>query len=191
MSILIYVLAVIIALAGVFFLFVTPVAGIILIVLGVLIFLWQKKKAKAAKEANRPTERRTYDIAGINYHADELPALGSLSDDYRMSAEKIVEEGREDEELYKYDFPTSAQLVPDPENEHDKNAIKVIIAGTFVGFVPAVSAVEVGEIISTKKVKSVTAFIEGGPFKKYNSDTEEIEKGENVYSGIVTVEFEK
>ena len=183
------ILSIVVAVLGVVLALVSPAVGIAFAVLGVALFVWNKKTIAKKKEAQRPRERKTYDIAGIKYHENELLEMSTESEEYGMSKAKIIDEGKEDEHIYKYDFPSSAKLEKDPENEHDKNAVKVIVGGRLVGFIPAKDAVEVGEILETKEVESINAFIEGGPYKVYDSNSEEIEKGEEPFSGIVTVVF--
>lgn len=183
------ILSIVVAVLGVVLALVSPAVGIFFVVLGVALFVWNKKTIAKKKEAQRPRERKTYDIAGLNYHEKDLLEMSSESEEYGMPKSKIIDEGKQDEHIYKYDFPTSAKLEKDPENEHDKNAIKVLVGGRLVGYIPAKDAVEVGEILATKAVESITAYIEGGPFKVYDSESEEIEKGEEPFSGIVTVVF--
>lgn len=186
---LVYILSAVIVLAGVFFLLITPVAGAVFIVLGIVLIVWQSRVMKQKKEKARPRVRKSYDIAGLAYHEEVLDEIRTESDDYAMSAKKVKEADREDERIYKYDFPTFAKLEKDPTNEHDKNAIKVLVGGHVIGFIPAKDAVEVGGILDQKKIESISALIEGGPYKQYDSDSEEFETGEEHYSGIVTVVY--
>lgn len=130
------------------------------VVAAVLLFFWYKKSRQAAEqkkmdaaikaqqekeqeEARRrkhDAERRaqflTFDIAGLYFHQEETSAL--LDNDGEYSG--------------------ACQLVPEPDNPHDKNAIKVVIRGVHVGYVPAVKCSEVAERM--QKAAEITADLE-------------------------------
>lgn len=182
------ILSILIILGGVVLMLASPVLGLVFIAIGAGLLIVTKKSKQAAKPAAR--ERRTYDIAGVNYCEDALEEIAEESEEYGYSKKKIIDNDLEDEEIFKYSYPTFGKLQKDPENEHDKNAIKVLCGGVHVGFIPAKKAVEVGEIMDTKKIVNVSVFIEGGEYKRYGSDAEEMEKGEKPFSGSVTVEYE-
>lgn len=52
-------------------------------------------------------------------------------------------------------FP--AQLVPEPTNKHDKNAIQVFVEGIFVGYVPKDLTGKVKEIMSKYTIDEIDA----------------------------------
>ena len=51
----------------------------------------------------------------------------------------------------------SLELIPEPENEHDPNAIKVIVDGQHIGYVPADKCAKVKKILS--KTITETRFV--------------------------------
>lgn len=154
-------LAILLILGGIVLVLASPALGVAFALLGVVIFAAAKKKKAPAP----PTERRTYDLAGVNYRETELMEIAEKADDGE----------------YKYTFPTFGKLLPDPENEHDPNAVKVLVGGVHVGFIPAKDAQEVKALLP--RVKDVSVFIEGGPRTDGEPD--------DIYSGVVNVELVK
>ena len=184
MAILIYVLAVIIALAGVFFLFVTPVAGIIFIILGVLIFIWQKKKkpskaavSTVAEPEELEKDRETHKVAGITHYTKNVLSLGTRNPQYDYKIADIKADGLEGDEIYEYDFyPMSATLVPEPENKYDPNAIAVYVDGKIIGYIKAESTAHVKNLMEENRIRSITCNIVGGSYKKYDPEENRIIK---------------
>lgn len=182
------ILSILVIVGGVVLMLASPLLGVAFIALGIILPIWDKKR-KAASPSSIQRERRTYNIAGLYYRKEALSEIAEESEEYGYSKKKIIDNDLEDEEIFKYSYPTFGKLQKDPENEHDKNAVKVLCGGVHVGFIPLDKAVEVGEIIDTKKIINVFVSIEGGEYRYYDSVDEKIKEGESEYSGTVTVEF--
>lgn len=56
-------------------------------------------------------------------------------------------------------------LVPEPQNKHDRNAIKVTIAGKKIGYISRDDNLKVKHILSEHKIKLVSALFSGGEYK--------------------------
>ena len=92
------------------------------------------------------------DIAGISHHKKEFNALDLNRDDY------VVE------------------LVEEPTNKHDPNAIKVIVDGHHIGYIPA------------KKCTKVKTILHSGTIKEIRFVHDEEELGENiVYENLIYI----
>ena len=79
-----------------------------------------------------------FNIAGTSFRQDEIFSLAKENDEYEMTKKQLIDEGYEDERVYMYYFnPKGTELVPEPDNEHDPNAIKVITQGVHIGYVKA------------------------------------------------------
>ena len=189
----IYILAALILIGGLVLLFVTPVAGIIFILIGIGLIVWQKKlkKAKPAAAAPVPTAFKEYKIAGISYREDALLSIAEENEAYGYGKKKIEEEGLEDEDIFKYTFPDYARLEKEPTNEHDKNAIKVIVGGEHIGYIYTEKTEEVAALMDSGKIQKILADIGGGDYKNYNSEDEEMEKGTKPFFGSVLIYYEK
>lgn len=110
-----------------------PVAGILGIAFGVILILYSRKlkqkkaAAAAAEEAAAAARREEYAkqaarkkigycfIAGLRHHKRAVADLLDGEDD----------------------FYGSCDLVPEPENEVDPNAIRIEVDGELIGYVPA------------------------------------------------------
>lgn len=62
------------------------------------------------------------------------------------------------------------KLEPEPTNMHDKNAIKVIIAGEHVGYISQDENIHVGSILKTSSIKYLIAEFRGGEYKVVSED---------------------
>lgn len=179
-------LSILIIVGGVVLMLISPALGLFFVALGAL-FIFLTRKPKKGKE----TETRTYDIAGLSYHEEDLANIAQKSEEYEYTKKQIIDNELEDEKLYKYTFPSFGKLEKDPQNEHDKNAVKVLCGGVHIGFIPAKNAVEVSEIMDKKKITRVFIAIDGGEYRLYDSDSNTITRGEDRYAGLVRLEFEK
>lgn len=112
-----------------------------------------------------------HNIAGTSFRQKEIKSLGFENDDYSLSKKEIIEYGLEDENIYQLSFsPTSIQLIEEPENEHDSNAVKVIADGVHVGYIKKGSCVHIKKLINENKINKITADIHGGKYKRVSSE---------------------
>ena len=95
--------------------------------------------------------RYAYGTAGESYRADNsmvlLKKYGKTFDPKNLG---ILEDDK-----YKV-FTTTATLVPEPKNKSDKFAIKVIIKGKHVSYIPKVVSYDVAYMMKQTKQKSIS-----------------------------------
>lgn len=138
-------------------------------------------------------DRRTenFHVAGTSYRQDAIMTLAKEDSDYELSKKDLIDEGREDERVYKYYFnPKHTELVPEPDNPHDPNAIKVMADGVHIGYVKAGSCSHVKNLLASGKVSSYGVDIEGGPYKRvYENDDGDyqIEKNETDFFATLMI----
>lgn len=175
--------------------------GVILLAAGVLCILQSRKERKKKKDqdtaaalaaahmaAERNDIKETIKVAGTSFYKDEIEELGNENENYTLTKKGIIDEGFEDERIYQYDFyPVKVELVPDPENEQDKNAIKVIVDGYQIGHVPADKCAYVHGLLSSGRIQKVDIEIYGGNYKYYDSDEEKLEKHEQDFGASLTL----
>ena len=88
-------------------------------------------------------KKYSFEVAGLFYHF-----------------ENIKKKWVHSENANSWDiFP--AQLVPEPTNKKDKNAIQVLVEGSLIGYVPKNLTGTVREIMSRYNVYSINADFEG------------------------------
>jgi len=117
-------------------------------------------------------------VAGVTYHEDAIRALASPDYDFDDLKISDLEDGEKIFELY---FPEGpVDLVPEPSNPHDKNAVKVLIAGQHVGYIKAGSCAHVLNLLRAGRILDIKADIRGGRWKA-NYD-EQLERGTDFFS---------
>ena len=113
-------------------------------------------------------------VAGVTYHKDEIMELAVENPDYDLTKREIIDAGMEDERIYQYDFPANkVELIDDPENEHDPNAIKVVIDGHHVGFIKKGSTGRIRNLRKAGRINKIDAEIAGGKYKVVSSYEED------------------
>lgn len=128
---------------------------------------------------------RKYVVAGVSHYPDSIDALATENDDYDLSKSNLVDEGFEGEKVFRYSFyPNSVVLQPEPTNQYDPNAVKVIVDGQHVGYIKKGSAAHIRKQLGAGNIVEVMADIGGGPWKLVTEDDDDgytLEKGEYNY----------
>ena len=156
----------------------------------------------APKEARRHTpvakykpaedcEAYNFSVTGVYYHRDEIiEGLMEENPEYEYTKKEIKENGLEDTYLYKYSIAfADADLVPEPDNPHDPDAIKVIADGVFVGYVPAKETKAVRKITNEKEIIKTRCQVYGGEYKVLNYDDSSIRRGTTDLKAIVSIKY--
>lgn len=148
----------------------------------------ERELAAARKSAEKNDTKETIKIVGTSFYRDEIEAVGDENENYTLTKKGIIDEGLEDERIYQYDFcPGKVELVPDPENTHDQNAIKVIVDGYQIGHIPAAKCSHVHDLLSSGRIRKVDVEIYGGNYKYYDSDEGKLEKHEQDFGAKLTL----
>lgn len=122
------------------------------------------------------------DVAGTYYKQDSIRLVVNENPLYRDRINNY-----NGKRIYKYKFTRkNAELIPEPTNEHDHNAIMVMIDNIHVGYIPAEKCIDVKKIL--KYVKSVEAQIYGGDYKYIDSDGDLV-KESNLFEIRITMMF--
>ena len=80
------------------------------------------------------------------------------------------------------------RLEKEPDNEYDKNAIKVILNDfSKIGYIPKEKTLQVGKLIDDNKILSMYFSITGGKYKLWNG--EDLETDEEEYSITLTINY--
>ena len=102
-----------------------------------------------------------------------------------------------DEEIY--EIPQDYEIISkypnglikfekEPENEYDKNAIRVMIKGMgTVGYIPKSINVSFAKILENEEIKEVTATICGGEYKLWNG--KKLKRERDNYSITITISY--
>lgn len=114
-------------------------------------------------------ERFNFEVAGVYYYTENLISVASKNSYFGKSDADIISHYEDGKRIYKYYFNRVVpELVPEPNNPHDRNAIMVTLNGKCIGHVPADLCVKVKSLM--KKPYSIKVKVHGGPSKKVNGD---------------------
>lgn len=166
-------------------------AGIVLLLLGLLnLFLYYRQKHKKPAQEHQTTdyvpEALQYDshdfhVSGFDYYQDALSEfLEDENEDYKLPKSQFLEEVFE--RCYQYDveyYP--ADLVDEPENEYDPNAIAVYVEGERIGYIAKRDQAAVKALDPDR----IEAEIYGGKYKE--PDDEEILTGSTPYKAMLHI----
>lgn len=154
---------------------------IILLVIVVLIVLAVKNKSentqseevvKQPETRPRPKkETKGHKVAGTSFRQDAFNQLNKeLNQDYGLTKKELIAAGLVDKLIYQYKFiPEMVELIPEPTNEHDPKAIKVVVDGVHIGYIKKGSCAHIHKLIENDGIKSIEAYIYGGKYKVINS----------------------
>lgn len=129
MRVLNTILGVLLIIMSLVLMIVHPIVGGCGVLFGILVILLSRKK----KMPKSDSEQYSFNVAGLSYREENTKGLEPFTD-------------------------LSVQLIPEPENVYDPNAIKVIVEGKHIGYVPADKCLEVKEILNTRDIKYMDAF---------------------------------
>jgi len=137
------------------------------------------------------SKMETHRIAGTSFHEKEIPELMIENGDYDMTAAELIDAGFEDERVYKYsETYCTAALEPEPDNQYDPNAIRVLAEGVHIGYIKKGSAAHVKKLLEEDRIASMLITITGGPYKTAylnENDRPRIEKDDQNFSAKLDI----
>lgn len=183
-------------------------SGLLLLVAGVLLFKNKMKNNKKRLKENNNIDIKnsikvetinrnatsnkntyTFRVAGITYEGRE-ETIKEIVNDWKecnpedlyfgMKNKEIADEYENIYEVDVYDW-CDIELIPEPDNKHDPNAIKVVSDFGMLGYIPANETKKIKEII--EKEHDLQWRIIGGKYKYYD-DTEDKVRTKTVTYGV-------
>ena len=138
------------------------------------------------KETKLEIKIKKYKVTGMSYRLENLLSLSLENEDYDLSKKLLIEKGYENERVYQYEFyPIKTELVPEPDNPHDPNAIKVIVDGVHVGYIKSGSCSHVHKLLKENRIEKIECRIGGGKYKYIGYDEDDdkyyLEKDESPF----------
>ena len=144
------------------------------------------QKSILSKDATHLQE--TFEIPGAYYHRTSIAKVATPNPDWRKNCKSLIKAGKANQKIYRFDRTTkTAELVEEPNNPHDKNAVMVIVDGEKIGYIGADANLHVKSILKSKTVKSISATITGGEYKTIISESDTIKDKTGPY---VTVKIQ-
>lgn len=134
---------------------------------------------------------KTYKVTGMSHRMENLMALAEENDDYQLSKKALIKKAEEyadltggdpeDQRIWQYEFyPHKTELVPEPDNPVDPNAIKVVIDGQHVGYIKSGSCAHLLKVIREGRIGRIGCQIGGGKYKYIDEDYNE--DGDSIYT---------
>ncbi len=149
--------------------------------------LWYKQRKNAAKGAvhtgcefnkefaeNHELKKEKYEAAGTRYYQENLKKLACKNPDWSKNTATLKLENKLHEKIYRYNFINKpVKLIPEPTNEHSKNAIMITVAGEKVGYVFEAETEHIKDVLENHNVKYISAFVHGGEYKVVGEESTE------------------
>ena len=139
-----------------------------------------KEKADAApvKRNNDqpylPKVGKSHRVVGLDHRKANVMKLAKENPLYKLDKAAILKQDLAETYIHKYIFADGpAKLVQEPENPHDPNAIKVVVAGQHIGYIKAGSCAHLNKVINEGRLEKVLCRISGGPYKGAFRDLDE------------------
>lgn len=123
---------------------------------------------------------KNHKVTGVSHYTENILSLASENIDYSYGKREIIDNDLYGSRIYQYDFYiTKTELIPEPTNPYDPNAIQVIMEGKLVGYIKAGSCRHILKLIKENRIEKITGEIYGGKYKLVIYDEED-----NTYSYI-------
>lgn len=197
LGIIILVFAFIIYFGSVYFGIAFGALGIFVLVKGIKAKKAIPQTAAVSKEAeleedNDPSQMESGDtsenirVAGTFYHQDAILALGTKNPVYKFNLKQILDAGLDGQPIYQYTFPDlPAELVFEPDNEEDPNAIAIYVKKKKIGYVKRGSTAHIRKIINSGRLMDAVCTITSGPYKICFKDSDKVsEHDERFYAKV-------
>ena len=142
--------------------------------------LFKKKQPAAAPVAPvapvapaAPAKKEeTHRVAGVAYHEKDIMKFAKKNADYDLSKKDLINAGLIDQNIYQYLFDASnVELIPEPTNEHDPKAIKVIVDGVHIGYIKKGSCAHVRKLMDSDGIEKIRVVLGGGNYKYVYDDS--------------------
>lgn len=121
-----------------------------------------------------PNVGKRHRIVGLDHRKANVMKLAKENPIYKLDKSAILKKGLVDTCIHKYIFADGpTELVQEPDNPHDPNAIKVVVAGQHIGYIKAGSCAHLNKVINDGRVEKILCRIYGGPYKGAFQDYDE------------------
>ena len=121
-----------------------------------------------------PKVGKRHRVVGLDHRKANVMKLAKENPTYKLDKAVILKKGMVDTCIHKYTFTDGpTELVQEPDNPHDPNAIKVVVAGQHIGYIKAGSCAHLNKVINDGRVEKILCRIYGGPYKGAFQDYDE------------------
>lgn len=115
-----------------------------------------------------------FKVAGVTQYTKAFLTLGEKNDDYDLSNAEIKQEYGDGDRIFQYEFfPAKVELIPEPENEYDPNAVMVVVDGEKIGYIKKGNCTHVKNLLAQGDAR-VSVEIGGGKYKDVLEDDDRL-----------------
>lgn len=169
-----------------------------------ILSMFKKKEQPAANPISKEAAQKILDaqsdarksenfsIAGTAYHQEEI--ISNFGTKNPLYSAKISElrKAADAGNVYEYTFRSpKIELIPEPDNEYDPNAIAVYADGVQIGYIKKGSTARIRNILKTREVKDMQLIFRGGNYKYTDFDGHIEKENGNVSAKLNIVHEEK
>lgn len=127
---------------------------------------------------------RSYTVKGVFKHENEIfHEMMIRNPEFDYTKSELVDCGAVDMNTYEW-VPRDGmelELVPEPDCKYDPNAVKVVIGGHHIGYIPREKCLEVLELLSSGRIERMSYDLIGGKYKRVDEDYD-FEKDKSTYT---------
>lgn len=110
--------------------------------------------------------QKMYHGAGMTHYMDALMEIAEENSNYTCTKRELKQFLLVNQRVYQYNFHVNTiDLVPEPENKYDKNAVKIILNGHHVGYIRSDETEGIVDLFNSDRVKRLQVVVEGGKYK--------------------------
>lgn len=153
----------------------------------------QSKSSNRCQPSYSPSEtgsrQEVFFAIGVEHYLSAIARLGHENPNWGKSHAILLDEGLCGKKIYRWNYTNRpVQLIPEPSNPHDPNAVFVQVAGEKVGYIRREENRHVLDILKNHSVEQISAFIGGGPYMvvSTNGDVQTLEYSHSVK---ITVQY--
>ena len=108
----------------------------------------------------------TFAVRGEYYRKENVESIGIPNHDYNLKDAELLEKYPDGSTIYQYTFKIdTVELIPEPNNKVDPDAIKVIMNGAHVGYVAQESTEKVRGYWDSGEIEKITGTMKGAACK--------------------------
>ena len=101
-------------------------------------------------------KKHYFNLAGVTHYEEAIKEVTTLNDDYDLSKKELFEEYDVGDRVFKYIADAGKfELVPEPDNEYDSNAIRADAFGKTIGYIKKEETATVRELLASPFYKGV------------------------------------
>lgn len=127
---------------------------------------------------------RSYTVKGVFNHEEEIfHEMMIRNPEFDYTKSELVDCGAVDMNTYEW-VPRDGMeldLIPEPDCKYDPNAVKVVIGGHHIGYIPKEKCLEVLELLSSGRIERMSYDLIGGKYKRVDEDYD-FEKDKSTYT---------